>query len=121
MDSYFGAVILQARNRAAGIIPNLEDYMVTRRDTSGCRQCWALLEYGYNLHLPDEVMEDPIIQSLGEATNDFVSWTNVSGYQMRFPKPIAYPRVQSSFASFRTSTPTTVSKPGATLITWSPL
>ena len=82
MDSYFEAVILQARNRAAGIIPNLEDYKVTRRDTSGCRQCWALLEYGYGLHLPDEVMEDPIIQSLGEATNDFVSWTNVSGYQM---------------------------------------
>jgi hypothetical protein len=30
-----------------------------------------------NLDIPDEVMEHPIIQSLGEAANDLVTWSNV--------------------------------------------
>ena len=30
-----------------------------------------------NLDIPDEVMEHPIIQSLNEATNDLVTWSNV--------------------------------------------
>ena len=32
----------------------------------------------YNLDIPDEVMEHPIIVSLGEAANDLVTWSNVS-------------------------------------------
>ena len=36
-----------------------------------------------NLDIPDEVMEDPIIRSLGEAANDLVTWSNV-----RFILPI---------------------------------
>ena len=32
----------------------------------------------YNLDIPDEVMEHPIIMSLGEAANDLVTWSNVS-------------------------------------------
>lgn len=33
-----------------------------------------------NLDIPDEVMEHPIIQSLNEATNDLVTWSNVCTY-----------------------------------------
>ena len=25
---------------------------------SGCKPCWALIEYAYDLHIPDEVMEE---------------------------------------------------------------
>ena len=32
----------------------------------------------YNLDIPGEVMEHPIIVSLGEAANDLVTWSNVS-------------------------------------------
>ena len=32
----------------------------------------------YNLDIPDEVMEHPVIRSLGEAANDLVTWSNVS-------------------------------------------
>ena len=77
MDRFFKAVTIQARDRAAGVIPDLEDYIVVRRDTSGCLPCWALIEYASGLDLPDEVMEHPIIQSLDEATNDLVTWSNV--------------------------------------------
>ena len=45
---------------------------------SGCKPCWALIEYAYNLDLPDEVMEHPTILALGEAANDLVTWSNVS-------------------------------------------
>jgi len=76
MDLFFKAVTIQARDRAAGVIPDLEDYIVVRRDTSGCKPCWALIEYANGLDLPDEVMEHPTIQGLDEATNDLVAWSN---------------------------------------------
>ena len=86
MDLFFKAVTIQARDRAAGIIPDLEDYIVVRRDTSGCKPCWALIEYANGLDLPDEVMEHPIIRNLDEATNDLVTWSNVrAGRHYRLP------------------------------------
>ena len=93
MDLFFKAVTIQARDRATGIIPDLEDYIIVRRDTSGCKPCWALIEYASGLDLPDEVMEHPIIQSLDEATNDLVTWSNVSilAKTIHFP-PIAHSR-----------------------------
>ncbi len=36
-----------------------------------------LIEYAYNLDIPDEVMDHPLIGSLGEAANDLVTWSNV--------------------------------------------
>ena len=77
MDLFFKAVTIQAHDRATGIIPDLEDYIGVRRDTSGCKPCWALIEYSNGLDLPDEVMEHHIIQSLDEAANDLVTWSNV--------------------------------------------
>ncbi|KAG1862730.1 isoprenoid synthase domain-containing protein [Suillus subalutaceus] len=70
MNFFFQAVHVQAIDRAKGVIPDLESYISLRRDTSGCKPCWALIEYANNLDIPDEVMEHPIIQSLGEAAND---------------------------------------------------
>lgn len=88
MDLYFRAVQQQALDRANGTIPDLESYIALRRDTSGCKPSLVLIEYAYHLNIPDDVMDHPIIRSLGEATNDFVSWTNVSPlwhYYIRIP------------------------------------
>ncbi|KAI0701357.1 terpenoid synthase [Cytidiella melzeri] len=76
MDFFFQAVTQQAVDREAGVVPDLESYISLRRDTSGCKPCWALIEYAYNLHIPDEVMDHPIIRNLGEAANDLVTWSN---------------------------------------------
>ena len=76
-DQFFQAVHQQASDRANDIIPDLETYIQQRRDTSGCRPCWALIEYANNLDIPEEVMDHPIIRSLGEAANDLVTWSNV--------------------------------------------
>ena len=77
MDFFFQAVTQQALDRANGVVPDLDSYIALRRDTSGCKPCWALIEYAYNLDIPEEVMEHPTILALGEAANDLVTWSNV--------------------------------------------
>lgn len=104
MDLFFKAITIQARDRAAGSIPDLEDYIVVRRDTSGCKPCWALIEYASGLDLPDEVMEHPIIQNLNEATNDLVTWSNVRTRQ-DYSLPLILTNV------FRTSSLTIANRP----------
>ncbi|TFK49130.1 terpenoid synthase [Heliocybe sulcata] len=75
-DAFFKAVTQQALDRQKGRIPDLESYIIMRRDTSGCRPCWALIEYANHLAIPDEVMEHPLLVSLGDAANDLVTWSN---------------------------------------------
>ena len=109
MDLFFKAVTIQARDRAAGVIPDLEDYAVMRRDTSGCKPSWALIEYANGLNLPDEVMEHRIIRNLDDATNDLVTWSNVSIYSELFTLR------RISFSTFsRTSSRTIANRPKAT-------
>ena len=48
------------------------------RDTSGCKTGFAFIEYAANIDLPFEVVEHPIIKAMSDATNDLVSWANVS-------------------------------------------
>ncbi|KAF9007449.1 isoprenoid synthase domain-containing protein [Cyathus striatus] len=76
MDLFFKAVSQQALDRVQGMIPDLESYISTRRDTSGCKPCFQLIEFAARIDLPQEVVEHPIIQSLEEATNDLVTWSN---------------------------------------------
>jgi hypothetical protein len=78
MEFFFQSVNQQALDRKLGRIPDLESYIAIRRDTSGCKPCWALIEYANGLHIPDEVMEHPSLVALGEAANDLVTWSNVS-------------------------------------------
>ena len=44
-ELFFRAVAQQAKDRETGNIPDLESYIAMRRDTSGCKPCWALIEY----------------------------------------------------------------------------
>ncbi|KAH7884778.1 isoprenoid synthase domain-containing protein [Phlebopus sp. FC_14] len=76
MDLFFIAVAKQAEDRACGRIPDLESYIAVRRDTSGCKPCFSLIEYAAGIDLPDEVMSHPVIMSMEEATNDLVTWSN---------------------------------------------
>ena len=56
---------------------DLETYMVLRRDTSGCKPCFALIEYAAGIDLPDEVACHPVIRILEESANACISWSNV--------------------------------------------
>ncbi|KAF8630447.1 hypothetical protein AX17_005424 [Amanita inopinata Kibby_2008] len=76
MELFFESVNIQARARDEGIIPDLESYIDVRRDTSGCKPCWALIEYALGIDLPDFVVEHPVIEALNQGANDLVTWSN---------------------------------------------
>ncbi|KAI0327815.1 terpenoid synthase [Cubamyces sp. BRFM 1775] len=76
MDLFFKAVVQQAKDRSRGDIPALEEYIALRWDTSGCKPCFALIEYAAGIDLPEEVISDPTIRALEEATNSLVTWSN---------------------------------------------
>ena len=77
MDLFFRAVAQQARDRARGDVPSVEEYITLRMDTSGCKPCFALIEYAAGIDLPDEVVAHPAIRALEEAANSHISWSNV--------------------------------------------
>jgi len=77
MDLFFIAVAKEVDDRAKGHISDFESYITVRRDTSGCKPCFVLIEYAARIDLPDEVMWHPVIMAMEEATNDFVTWSNV--------------------------------------------
>ncbi|PIL35634.1 terpene synthase [Ganoderma sinense ZZ0214-1] len=76
LDTYFQAIMQQASDRGSRNIPDLEEYILLRRDTSGCKTGFAFIEYAANIDLPDEVIEHPIIKAMSDSTNDLVSWAN---------------------------------------------
>lgn len=78
MDLFFRAIEQQARDRARGDVPSFEEYIALRWDTSGCKPCFALIEYAAGIDLPDEVVSHPVIRALEEAANSSISWSNVS-------------------------------------------
>ncbi|KAJ7891010.1 isoprenoid synthase domain-containing protein [Mycena olivaceomarginata] len=75
-DLFFQSIHDQAQERTSGGIPTVEEYIVLRRDTSGCRTCWSLIEYANNLDIPEEVHENSVIRGLSDSANDVVSWSN---------------------------------------------
>ncbi|KAI9460024.1 isoprenoid synthase domain-containing protein [Russula earlei] len=76
MQMFFQAVQQQALCRADGIVSDLETYIDMRRDTSGCKPVFDLIEYSLDLELPDAVIEHPVIAALNQGANDLVTWSN---------------------------------------------
>ncbi|KAG1874286.1 isoprenoid synthase domain-containing protein [Suillus subluteus] len=83
MDLWFISAAKEVDNRAKGHVDDVESYIELRRDLSGCKSCFALIEFVNRIDLPDEVVSHPVIMALEEATNDFVSWSNdIFSYNM---------------------------------------
>ncbi|KAG2143756.1 isoprenoid synthase domain-containing protein [Suillus bovinus] len=76
MDLWFISAAKEVDNLAKGYIYDVESYIELRRDLSGCKACFAFIEFVSRIDLPDEVVSHPVIMALEEATNDFVSWSN---------------------------------------------
>ncbi|KAG2337543.1 terpenoid synthase [Suillus weaverae] len=83
MDLWFISAAKEADNRAKGHVNDVKSYIDLRRDLSGCKPYFALIEFVGRIDLPDEVVSHPVIMALEEATNDFVSWSNdIFSYNM---------------------------------------
>jgi len=76
MENFLISVDRQAQDRLKGYVPNLQSYISHRRDTSGCKTCFVLIEYANNLRIPDEILSTSHIQAMQEATNDVISFAN---------------------------------------------
>lgn len=69
-DVYTHGCAVQAEDRAAGRIRDIESYFDLRRDTTGVKPSIAICEIQMNL--PDDVVDDPIISRLMILCNDFI-------------------------------------------------
>jgi len=76
LELFFEAVNVQANDRDNGVIPDMESYIDVRRDTSGCKPVFDLIEYALRIDLPDAVVNHPVIKALNQGTNDLVTWSN---------------------------------------------
>ena len=77
LEFFFEAVHKEASDRDHKVIPELEDYIAIRRDTSGCKPVFDLIEYALQIDLPEYVVSHPIIKALNQGANDLVTWSNV--------------------------------------------
>ncbi|KAK7690874.1 hypothetical protein QCA50_005976 [Cerrena zonata] len=76
MSLFVDAVIQQAVDRNDDIIPDMQTYIMLRRESSGLRPCLYLGEFVAGINLPSEVAEHPLFRSMENVANDFCSWTN---------------------------------------------
>lgn len=60
VELFFDAVHVQATHRERGETPDLESYIDVRRDESGCKPVFDLIEYALDIDLPDFVIEHPV-------------------------------------------------------------
>ena len=111
-DLFFEAVTQQAKDRKHGSVQELDSYIALRRNTSGCKPCFALVEYAYGLNIPEDVMEHPLLEDMGEAANDIVTWSNVGLLSPFYLQSVL-------ISNFRTSSRSTSSSPAVTRTTWS--
>jgi hypothetical protein len=87
MHMFFEAVHQQALYRASGIVPDFDTFVELRRETSGCKPVFDLIEYSLDLELSDAIVEHPVIAALNNGANDLVTWSNVSA--VLTPLPVA--------------------------------
>jgi Terpene synthase family 2, C-terminal metal binding len=78
MERFFVGLQHNALDDAIGAVPDIEDYILRRRETSICQPAFLLIEYAHGLDLPSKVYDDPIILNLTCLANDLISWSNAS-------------------------------------------
>lgn len=72
MKDYTDGVIHHVKHFSSNSIPSIEEMLHTRRLSSGVTPLYHLVEYAHDIRLPDEVFQDPVIQTLERLGVDFV-------------------------------------------------
>lgn len=73
MQGYCHGALMQVNDRLGNRLPSLEEMLALRHESSGCRPLYPLVEYAYDIQLPDEVFDDPCIQELEDLGVDMVA------------------------------------------------
>lgn len=72
MKDYADGVIHHVKHFSSNNIPSIEEMLQTRRLSSGVTPLYHLIEYAHDIKLPDEVFQNPVIQTLERLGVDFV-------------------------------------------------
>ncbi len=75
-DEYLESVVQQAADRNNSHVRGIESYLEVRRNTIGAKPSFALLEF--DMQLPDEVINHPVIKELEKSCIDMLCLGNVS-------------------------------------------
>lgn len=81
-EEYLEAVVVQAADRDVSELRSIESYIAIRRNTIGAKPSFTIMEQG--MHIPDEVFEDKVFESLRMSTIDMLCLGNVSVYLILF-------------------------------------
>ncbi|EIW80053.1 terpenoid synthase [Coniophora puteana RWD-64-598 SS2] len=73
-DAYTSSVTIEAMDRDANTIRDIESYLVVRRNTIAAYPCFVFLELG--MSLPEDVLEDPVIRELKSYIADIIIISN---------------------------------------------
>ncbi|KAF8507605.1 terpenoid synthase [Gautieria morchelliformis] len=76
LELYLVAADRQAKERSSQENLSLENYVRSRRLSSACKPCFDLIEYSQDIDLPDDVIENPILEAMKDCANDYISWSN---------------------------------------------
>lgn len=72
MTSYCAGVFQHVEDHTSDRTPSIADMLETRRQSIGVFPMYPLIEFAYNLDLPDQVFLDPAIQALENLGAEFV-------------------------------------------------
>ncbi|KAJ1300592.1 hypothetical protein OPQ81_002246 [Rhizoctonia solani] len=76
LDDYNRAIIEESIRMTKNYVETIDEYTAARRDTSGFKQTFAMLEYAHCLEIPDEIHRHPIVNELAIAGGDILAWAN---------------------------------------------
>ena len=68
---------IAARDAADGIVPDLESYISTLRDSCGVKMLLDLVVYADGLTIPPQVFEHPTLRRLRQDAADIIAWATV--------------------------------------------
>lgn len=80
-EGYIEAVCREATLRETDQVLNLQIYTRLRRENSGVRPSFDLIEWALGIDLPDSVFDDPIFMGVYMAAADMVCWANVGAFR----------------------------------------
>lgn len=75
-EEYLEGCNWEAANRASGIVPELDDYVASRRRFGGIKMAMDLTEFAGSYELPPPVHDSPPVLDLLDALGDITLWGN---------------------------------------------
>ncbi|KAK1252163.1 hypothetical protein MKX08_003350 [Trichoderma sp. CBMAI-0020] len=76
MQGYCQGALIQIDNQFASKTLSLEEVILIRQRSAGCKPLYHLVEYAHGLLIPDKVFDNPIIQELECLGMDMVAISN---------------------------------------------